>query len=453
MGAVTSPSEIRRSGFAHQRIIQLAHLMASLGWRVTSVFRPNAPSHSKGRALDVTPMIWHEGGFGPRTAELLYATLAEHGYPDVTVVSENDHVHIELAERFPPGPGVLTREGLKMNRFVNHAHALALNALPNHPIGDLEDGDLFEDGDVEIFDAETGDVHYYSPGGGLEQGGPSRKQKRKNRRKKMKKAFGAIATGGASLAVSALRNRGRPANTNARARIQLTPSQIAPQARALGGAPLRLSSSARQKSDPELQTAINARKALRQAAAPDVLFERFVGIGDRITGELPPNARLRAADVYAASTLIMANPVFAPTVFQPSSAVGSTFTFVLNTMLQTVLAATTIFDWTGDLLRLTASQLNAQPLSFTVTRTLGGVATTWTYTIPAMTNASELTMFNGRLVAAVPRFAAQAVTVGPVADPTNQITVVGLPVATYSANLRLLVPGDSNVEGLLAKMV
>lgn len=435
MGAAQTPTRVREVGIAHPRVLDIARILMSHGWRVTSIYRPGAPSHSKGLALDATPLIYHAGGFGFKTAALVYDLLCSYGFSDVTVVAEDDHLHIELATRFTPGPGVLTAKGLCMHNTYDRY-------LPEHPIGDVEDGDMYESGTVEVFNPETGDVDVY------ETGAPKRrKARRQQRRKKMKKAFGAIATGGASLAISALKNRGRSAVVRPHASVSL-----APQARALGALPQRLSSSAAQKADPELQNAINARKALRQAAGPDVLFERFVGIGDRVSGELPPNSRLRAADVYAASTLIMANPVFAPTIFQPTSAVGSTFTFILNTMLQTVLAAAQIYDWAGDILRLTASQLNSQPL-FSVTRTLGGVATTWVYTIPAMTNASELTMFNGRMVAAVPRFAAQAVTVGPVADPTNQIVVVGLPVASYAANLRLLVPGDSQVEGLLSKMV
>jgi hypothetical protein len=149
----------------------------------------------------------------------------------------------------------------------------------------------------------------------------------------------------------------------------------------------------------------------------------------------------------------MANPVFAPRVFPPTTAAGSTFTFVLNQLLTAVLPALTLFDWVGDIVRLTSSILNSAPLTFTVTRRLGGIDTTWTYIIPPMINASELTMFNGRLVAAVPRFSPRSISVNPVADTSNQIVIDGLPVASYSAALRLLVPGDSQVEGLLAKMV
>lgn len=454
MPPVTTPRRVRLKGFAHPRILQVAKAIMAMGWRVTSIFRPGAPSHSKGVALDAAPLILHAGGFGPETADLVYHMLSDAGFPDVTVVSEDDHVHIELADRFPAGPGVLTKRGLVMNSRFPYA-------LPESPIGDVEDGDL-EDGDlfdetgapVEIFDRETGDVITFG-----EQGGPKRKKKKKlgkRIKRGFKKMGKALATGGISLAVDAARSRHRhgggqtaivPNRNTAPAAVVL------PAAKAMGADPLRLSSSAQQKADPVLNSAIYARKQLQQAAAPDVLFERYNGVGDRVAGELPPNARLRPADVAAASALIMSNPVFAPQVFAPTSAVGSTITFVLNQVLTAVLPTSTIFDWVGDIIRLTASILNSAPLTFTVTRRFGGTDTVWTYIIPPMMNASELTMFNGRLVAAVPRFAAQAVTVNPVADTSNQIVITGLPVASYSATLRFLVPGDSQVEGLLSKMV
>jgi len=452
MPPVISPRHVRMRGFAAPEILQIAHVVMASGWRVTSIYRPGAPSHSKGIALDIAPLIFHAGGFGPQTAALVYQLLCDAGHPNVTVVAEDDHIHIELAARFAPGPGVLTQRGLVMNRY-----------LPESPIGDLdygdvESGDLFDEHGtpVEIFDHETGDVVTFG-----EQGGPRRKKHRSlGRRIKrgLKKGLAAVASGGVSLAIDAAQSRGHGRRGGSQAVVpnrNTPPSNvlILPSAKAMGADPLRLSSSAIQKSDPYLNAAVAARKQIQQAAAPDVLFERYVGVGDRVAGELPPNARLRPADVAAASTLIMSNPVFAPQVFAPTTAVVSTITFVLNQVLTAVLPTSTTFDWVGDIIRLTASILNSAPLTFTVTRRFGGTDTTWTYIIPPMMNASELTMFNGRLVAAVPRFAAQAVVVNPVADTSNQIVITGLPVSAYSATLRFLVPGDSQVEGLLSKMV
>lgn len=213
----------------------------------------------------------------------------------------------------------------------------------------------------------------------------------------------------------------------------------------------RISDAARQKADPRFMADLAAKKALQKAAAPDVLYERYTGVDNRVSGELPPDARLRASETSAISTATFLNPTFAPQSFG-FTPVGPNFELVINSTLAPVLPSGTEWTWLGDIIRISASVLNANPVTFTVSRVLGGIATSYVYTIPAMTNLSGLTVFNGRLVAAVPRLAAQQVTVDPVPDPANQIVISGLNPAVYSVSARFLIPGDSEVEGLLAKL-
>lgn len=213
----------------------------------------------------------------------------------------------------------------------------------------------------------------------------------------------------------------------------------------------RISDAARQKADPRFMADLAAKKALQKATAPDVLYERYSGVDNRVSGELPPDARLRASEVSAISTATFLNPTFAPQSFN-FPVVGLNFELVINSTLAPLLPVGTEWTWLGDILRISSSVLNANPVTFTVTRTLGGVATQYVYTIPAMTNLSGITAFNGRLIAAVPRLSAQQVTVDPVPDLANQITISGLNTTFYSVSARFFIPGDSEVEGLLRKL-
>lgn len=90
-------------GFADPRIIEVAKLFPPKNWRVTSVFRFNDGSaHSRGTALDVAPMIARRGPcyFDMELARLILLFLKRH-FPDLSfrVVSESDHVHIELSSK------------------------------------------------------------------------------------------------------------------------------------------------------------------------------------------------------------------------------------------------------------------------------------------------------------------------------------------------------------------
>lgn len=266
---------------------------------------------------------------------------------------------------------------------------------------------------------------------------------------------GRLRKGGRAIVRALVPGSGRRMKKNAkkraaRARPKPAGTSLVTQASRLK----RVSDAAQQKSDPYFMAKLNAKKELQKAAAPDVLFERYTGLDNRVSGEVPPNARLRPSETQAVSSATFLNAAFAPANV-PFTVTGPTeLTLAINAALAGFLPAGTLWTWLGDLIRISSPVLTANPVSFTLTRTLGGVATTYMYSIPSMTNLSRITQLNGRMVAALPRVAAQIVTVDPVPALANSIVISGLPTAAgaYAANLRFIVPGDTEVEGLLRKL-
>lgn len=110
----------------HPHVARAAKAIQDAGWRVSSIYRPDAASgaHREGRALDVCPVIYHDGGFGPRTAtavlEVIKSAVPEANWASI---AENDHVHVELAPQ--DRVGVLTNQGV-----IHMRHS-----LPEYPIG------------------------------------------------------------------------------------------------------------------------------------------------------------------------------------------------------------------------------------------------------------------------------------------------------------------------------
>lgn len=87
-------------GYADPVVISAARLIQERGWRVTSIFRFNDSSaHGRGLALDVAPMIACRCGFDAELARLILLFLKRRLHRNFRVISEVDHVHIELSDR------------------------------------------------------------------------------------------------------------------------------------------------------------------------------------------------------------------------------------------------------------------------------------------------------------------------------------------------------------------
>jgi hypothetical protein len=92
----SSPTRIVFRGHAHPQVVTLARAIQHAGWRVTSVYRPTG-NHARGVALDAAPMIMTQGGFGLKTAHLLWQ-FAKQTVPQSNwlAVAEADHIHVQL---------------------------------------------------------------------------------------------------------------------------------------------------------------------------------------------------------------------------------------------------------------------------------------------------------------------------------------------------------------------
>jgi len=87
-------------GHVHPDVLTAAKFISQHGWRVTSIYRPHGVTHPKGIALDMAPMTYVMGGFGPLTARLIHQYL-KAAVPSAywLVVAEADHIHANLAKR------------------------------------------------------------------------------------------------------------------------------------------------------------------------------------------------------------------------------------------------------------------------------------------------------------------------------------------------------------------
>lgn len=106
---------VLHKGRVHPALEAAAHVIMGAGWRVTSIYRPDGSSHRTGRALDAAPLVYQAGGLTEVSAKSIYDLLRRR-LPRYrfTVVAETDHVHVELARRYPAGFGILTRRGVLM---------------------------------------------------------------------------------------------------------------------------------------------------------------------------------------------------------------------------------------------------------------------------------------------------------------------------------------------------
>jgi hypothetical protein len=80
----------------HPVIHAVAQAIMREGWRVTSILR-DSPTHRQGIALDCASFEAVRGGYGPRTAQLVWH-VAKGVAPDsqFLVLAEPDHIHVNL---------------------------------------------------------------------------------------------------------------------------------------------------------------------------------------------------------------------------------------------------------------------------------------------------------------------------------------------------------------------
>jgi hypothetical protein len=86
-------------GRVSPEILTAARTIMAAGWRVTSIYRPSG-THAQGISLDAAPLVFVSGGFGLRTAGLIWR-LVKSKQPDVKWLAnaELDHVHVQIFNR------------------------------------------------------------------------------------------------------------------------------------------------------------------------------------------------------------------------------------------------------------------------------------------------------------------------------------------------------------------
>lgn len=97
MSIASSPNRILHVGVIRPEIRELAAAIQHAGWRVTSIYRPTGVTHPHGIALDAAPLVYVRGGFGLKTARLLWQ-FAHSTVPGACwlAVAEADHIHVQL---------------------------------------------------------------------------------------------------------------------------------------------------------------------------------------------------------------------------------------------------------------------------------------------------------------------------------------------------------------------
>jgi len=86
-------------GRVSPEIIKAARTIMAAGWRVTSIYRPSG-THSQGISLDAAPLVFVTGGFGLKTAGLLWR-LVKAQQPGLSWLAnaEADHIHVQIFSR------------------------------------------------------------------------------------------------------------------------------------------------------------------------------------------------------------------------------------------------------------------------------------------------------------------------------------------------------------------
>lgn len=344
--------------------------------------------------------------------------------------------------------------------------------LPEWPVGDAFEagGDEFGDpeyGGDEIGAAEFGDPEFGDPEyGGDEWGDPEMGNPRVRGRASRVRPRG--------RAGSAARGRSaRPTAPRPRAAAASAGAGRSPMAGFMGlartsGARLGATSAVRGLTmghtsqlrslvgaNPGLARAASTEAAIRRAAQPgDVYFVHVDGTADRIAGPVPLAATLRPAEVRAVAATFFQNQPFTPRVFG-FPVVGPNFQLDVDSSLSTTnqgpLANGTLWTWMGQIIEITSSLLNSQPLQITILVTVNATTSfTYTYRLAPRTNLVRFNTMHGDVLnGAMPRVRFAPTTVAAVASGTSRIVVSGLATAVFTVGLRHFVSGDAQVEAFL----
>lgn len=345
-------------------------------------------------------------------------------------------------------------------------------SLPEYPVGDAFEagGDEFGDaefggdelgtpefGDPEFGDPEFGDPEFGDPEYGQPRmrgrGGPrarGRSRPMPGRRMPTRSAGAARRGGGAvpprsTGALGGFMGLARTAGARqgALSAVRGLTMGHTSQLRSLVG------------SSPTLARAATTEAAIRRAAQPgDVYFVHVDGTADRIAGPVPLAATLRPAEVRAVAASFFQNAPFTPRVFG-FPVVGPNFQLDVDSSLSTTnqgpLANGTVWTWMGQIIEITASLLNSQPLQISIlVTTAAGVSFTYTYRLAARTNLVRFNTMHGDVLnGAMPRVRFAPTTVAAVASGNSRIVISGLATAVFTVGLRHFVSGDAQVEAFL----
>jgi hypothetical protein len=394
-------------GFVHPAVRDVARAIGRLGWKVTSTYRPGAPTHGRGIALDVAPIEPEVGTFHLRTALLMWQ-VAHHVRPDLAwlAMSERDHVHINIAKRDMYGIQ-LASEPRRFYDAITHEEIPMFENFPQAAIGDHETV-LAETGDAgtEIVQMEGGD---YCPLGDvdLEAGDVKRRQ-----------SVGQIAR---SWAV-----KGR---VNAK--------QLA----------------AIRRANP--RAAAIAVAAAKHFSAQRSLWCRFeYAEGARINNtSLRLDSKLRPFELASVRTHITEAPLVQPPIIQFTNPSAGVWELEVDAALvsQLGLPAGALFRYVGFKILFVASPLNSTPGGqVTVSKELGsGNPPVVTTIFIGSGKVSSLTGINGAIVAGEPRYFGPLVPAAASASGNYTIRCTGVS-PNYTVTGRFFLPGDNEVDKFVA---
>jgi hypothetical protein len=421
-----SPSKIDVVGRLNPLMKRVVRHVHSRGWRVSSGWRPGG-THATGGSIDICTEDYHGGGYGPVTAQRVFADLSA-AFPDVSwlVNAEYDHLHIQRYKY--PCIGRNTASGTLLTPMSRKPPYERTG--PEHPLGEepmnmrargFEAGDLFENGeqypdhpigDVSqaislLSDLENGDITYLEDS---ERGAPKKKVI------KTKDLVARVAKGKAS-----------PAQQKA------FRSVVA--------------------SNPGKGQAMAFAAAAKAAAQNDhVCFEKASG-ASAVASSIRPGSLMRPSEVTSLVSKLPELRPYEPVEF-PFTGAAPTLTLDVVGSLNSVVGASAN-TYNGVYIKLATSYLNAAlGATVTITRNLGvlnaiqrSVVSTWK--LEPQEDAAEFFLINAQLVSGAPRFYPFSVTGGAGPDATTNIVISNVP-ANYTASARFLQLGDAVIERFLA---
>jgi len=146
---------------------------------------------------------------------------------------------------------------------------------------------------------------------------------------------------------------------------------------------------------------------------------------------------------------------FQPVVFPFAVGGPGVFTFDIPTALAAVAGTNYPLFYAGFILTMQASVFNTQIGAFmNVSRNLGLTSVVQNVTdivqLESGAKVVQMLLLNGIIVAGKPRFWAPPITGGAL-DPNTAVTLTNVPT-NYTPTLRLLQPGDQQVEHLLGTL-